>query len=153
MIKQIVATIENFLIKNESEFTDVRKNFNDITTGIELLNDDKPVEDIENIINESKEVMKTQMDQFLDIPLSKEYMGFLTALSKLLYNFNINTSNDTDLSLFCKLSNKMIELVSFTKVVIEIEKKANIVINQWKNFNPPALSISNALLEEVLKDE
>jgi len=153
MIKKIVTSIDHFLKTHESEFEDVRKNFNDVIAGIELLNADKPIENIESIINESKEVMKGQMNNFLDVPLSKEYLHFFTALSKLIYNFNINTVDDPDLSLFCKFSNKVVELISFSKVVIEIEKKANIVIQQWKNFNPPALSISRALLEEVLKDE
>ena len=152
MIKEIVKTIKTFLNENE-DWEGVKKNVDDILASIELLQEEKEVENIHEIIKESRQLLKDQMTNILDAPLSKEYIGFVIAYCKLVYNFNLNTLDDPDVALFCKYINKTMELIEFSKIVIDIEKDANIKLNEWKGFNPPAFSLSKALLEEVLNDE
>ena len=150
-MKEIVTKIKNFL--NNNEYPEINKNVDDILTGIQILQDEKEVENIHEIIKDSRNILKALMAEILEIPLTKEYIEFVSAYCKLSYNFSLNTIDDPDVSLFSKFLNKIIELIRFTRVVIDIEKTANIRMNEWRAFNPPAFSVSKALLEEVLKDE
>ena len=154
-MKKTVETIENFLKKNPDE--KINGHFSSIIEAIKILTDDnikvKNIKHVDKIQCTSKEILYSFMDTILYQPLTKDYIEFVKSYSKLIYNFNVNLEQDTEIDLLSQYVSKTTELIRFTKIVVEIEKKASILFQTYKNFNPPVFSLSKAILEEILKDE
>jgi hypothetical protein len=152
-MKEIVKTISDFLKNGDHPI--IEMNFKEVICGIKLLQKDENIENLDRIIFDSIKIIKDQMDFISDdMPLTPEYLEFVICLCKLMYNFNNNTfEKNLELETLCKFLNKSCELIKFTKIVIDIEKTANIRLQEWRNFNPPAFSVSKSLLMEVLNDE
>jgi hypothetical protein len=138
--------IESYIDK-----TSFRQTYDIIMSHINLLMNDQPLPDydLDKIKNDIRDIYVKIFNHDTEF----EYLRFIEAVSEMVFNWNSNTVNDPDITVYTTSMKKFIPIILNMKNSIIAMKESIEKFRRYKGWSPPVTDISLAYLDSLLKDK
>ncbi len=158
-INSVISICKDYIQSNESAILlgkdreKIKESISIITQHISILSNDKTIDinkvDTDLILNSLKIINNI----ILDIPVNNKVKEFILAYSLLVYNWNKNVSNDSNIELFCKNLDRLVNFHLSSIELIEAMKRASKMINDNRCYAMPSIELSKHYLETLINNE